>query len=385
MSDSPYKENHVPNDTSAMETPDHSIASKAEQEHNKQHEREKQSQHWDAIATALATENIPITTWFSSLPPISQTLYAKAAQQNDTLTPLERLYLLSRLDLRGKALYDPDDLTTDEINQLLLRPPRIILDKNIRRFFCPKSPPSEQPDSDGKHEEEITTIPDVVKTHYPAIMSCNPKEWQKCGLSYDALECISLSWWTTYQERGPMLYDPATDEGHAVNAAAALLGQRTPLEELEFEQKATELWCGGGSSVYAANSEPENEAEEEREFDKWYQARLDTAVKLRGELLIRVREKLDGLSDGERKELVEIKERERVEVEKERDLERLEKLKRKMEREEENKRAKERRKRRWAGKKIPTVEGDDGGHVGGSEEDDEDGGYEYGFLRFDDE
>ncbi|KAM7214612.1 hypothetical protein V8F06_010011 [Rhypophila decipiens] len=364
-----------------METPDRNIASKAEQEHNKQHEREKQSQHWDAIATALATENIPITTWFSSLPPISQALYTKAAQQNDTLTPLERLYLLARLDLRGKALYDRDDLTTDEINQLLLRPPRVILDKNIRRFFCPQSPPSEQ---EGKQHEEITTIPDVVKTHYPAIMSCDEKEWQRSGLSYDALECISLSWWIAYQQRGPMLYDPTTDEGHAVNAAAALLGQRRPLEEREFEQKATELWCGAGSSVYAANSEPENEAQEEKEFDEWYQARLDTAVRLRGELLIRVREKLDGLSDEERKELVELNERERLEVEKERDLERLE-LKRKMGREEENQGAKERRKKRWAGKKIPTVEGDDGGHVGGSEEDDEEAGYEYGFLRFDDE
>ncbi|WYZ42186.1 hypothetical protein EsH8_V_001081 [Colletotrichum jinshuiense] len=64
---------------------------------------------------------------------IPQALYDKAENHQDQLTEEERRLLLSRGDVVGKALANPDSLTADEMHQVLLWPPPDVVRANIQR------------------------------------------------------------------------------------------------------------------------------------------------------------------------------------------------------------------------------------------------------------
>ena len=64
---------------------------------------------------------------------ISGELYAKAEKQQDELTHDERQILLSRGDLIGKALAQPESLTPEEFNTVLCRPPPDVVRATIER------------------------------------------------------------------------------------------------------------------------------------------------------------------------------------------------------------------------------------------------------------
>lgn len=65
---------------------------------------------------------------FSNIP---DDLYKKAAVHQDQLTDEERQLLLSRGDLVGKVLGDPDSLTNEEIHEFLLWPAPEVVQRNI--------------------------------------------------------------------------------------------------------------------------------------------------------------------------------------------------------------------------------------------------------------
>ncbi|KAF9869211.1 hypothetical protein CkaCkLH20_13313 [Colletotrichum karsti] len=75
---------------------------------------------------------------------IPQALYVKAQDHQNELTDGERLLLLTRGDVVGKALAHPDSLTPEEIHQALLWPPPDVVRVNIQRATGGKlSTPSE--------------------------------------------------------------------------------------------------------------------------------------------------------------------------------------------------------------------------------------------------
>ena len=65
--------------------------------------------------------------------PIPPALYVKAGNHQDQLTPGERSLLLSRGDLVGKALGQPDSLTAEEVHELLSMPPPDVVCADILR------------------------------------------------------------------------------------------------------------------------------------------------------------------------------------------------------------------------------------------------------------
>jgi hypothetical protein len=147
---------------------------------------------------------VPITPWWSSLPPTSRSFYEKAAKENASLTPVERLYLLSRLDLPGKALARPDSITEEERDLLLGRPPPEILASNIRRFFPPAS--SEPEPVGGEDSERSGGQQQAGKRHFATaaeVADAFRDPERLATLSYEALECVALGWWTLTQELVP--------------------------------------------------------------------------------------------------------------------------------------------------------------------------------------
>ncbi|KAJ9161918.1 hypothetical protein NKR19_g1765 [Coniochaeta hoffmannii] len=332
---------------------------------------------------------VPITPWWSSLPPVSRSLYQKATADNDDLTPVERLYLLSRLDLPGKALAHPDSLTEEERDFLLGRPPPRTLVRNIRRLF--PSVPSAQPepvdekDSHGGGEQRssdgqtrkcqlLSTVAEVVD----AFGGSNRLD----TLSYEALEYVALGWRTMYQDLAPAPWedwDLKTDDAGAAAAAALLSGMRPG--EAAFEDAAREAWLRPENmEKVGAVGEPEPEDEEENLLsvvEKAEQHAAD-AGRLREELCVEVARRLGELSEEDRTVLEELQERMVVEVKRDaeedarRDVVEAEERKRKEEEEAEEKRRKRARRKRTC---KAVGEGD--------EDDSDEGDYALGTLLFD--
>ncbi len=73
----------------------------------------------------------------SKIPPVAfdipESLYQKAQTQNDQLTDAERALLRSRGDLVGRALADPDALTTEEAYRVMMWPAPEAVRANVRR------------------------------------------------------------------------------------------------------------------------------------------------------------------------------------------------------------------------------------------------------------
>jgi hypothetical protein len=86
----------------------------------------------EAILRADAAMNAALERTHPRPPAIAESLYLKARSHQDQLTPEERRLLLSRGDLLGKALAQPDSLTTEEIYRVLLMPPPDVVRANIQ-------------------------------------------------------------------------------------------------------------------------------------------------------------------------------------------------------------------------------------------------------------
>lgn len=293
---------------------------------------------------------IAITEWWTSRPPISRSLYQKAVTSNPTLTPLERLYLLSRLDLPGKALAQPESISEEDRNFLLLRPPRAVLAANIWRLF----------------RTEVTTIPEVVDKFKDDLSS----------LSYAVVECISLNWWTMEQECAPAPWAEdwggnTGDEG--VDAAERLMQGLGPAETA-FEDAAREIFTradvdGMGGGV--GEDEGEGEEVEMLSVEERAEGLVIEAGKLREVLCGEVKARLEKLSEEDRVELEALRERMVVEVEKDEE----EDKKRKEEEKEERKRKAEEEVEEKRRKRARKAAGE-----GGDEEDDEEDSDEDGYV-----
>jgi hypothetical protein len=262
---------------------------------------------------------VPITPWWSSLPPISRSFYEKAAKENASLTPVERLYLLSRLDLPGKALARPDSITEVERDLLLGRPPPETLADNIRRFFPPASPEPEPVGGEGG-ERSGGQQQQAGRRYYTTaaeVADAFRDPERLASLSLEALECVSLGWWTLTQEHVPA---PWTDWGQmrddaSAEAAGILLDSMRPGEKA-FEDAARDLWLAPEMGEKVGLMERENDATEEghlKVLEKMEQYAADAAL-LREELRAEVARKLEELSGEDRTALEELRERMRVEV-----------------------------------------------------------------------
>jgi len=262
---------------------------------------------------------VPITPWWSSLPPISRSFYDRAAKDNASLTPVERLYLLSRLDLPGKALARPDSITEEERDLLLGRPPPEILASNLRRFFPPMS--SESEPVGGEDGEASGAQQQQAGKRYYATVAEVADAFQDperlAALSFEALECVSLNWSTLTQENIPRPWtdwERQTDDASAV-AAGVLLRSIRPGEKA-LEDAARKRLFGSEMTEKWAVVEREDDATEEahlKVLEKMEQYAADAAL-LWGELRVEVARKLEELNGEDRTALEELRERMRIEV-----------------------------------------------------------------------
>ncbi|KAB5515020.1 hypothetical protein GE09DRAFT_1161225 [Coniochaeta sp. 2T2.1] len=332
------------------------------------------------------TSPIPITPWWSSLPPVSRSFCQKAAEDNDSLNPMERLYLLSRLNLPGKALAHPESLSEEERNVLLGRPPRRILLNNIHRCFPVPSPRPEHvvgEDSHGGDDDRSGGGQSAGKRDFDTVAEVADafRDGERMAtLSYKALECVALGWWTYHQDRVPAPWEDWEEDKNSDPCAdpAATLLARMGRGEQAFEDAVVDLWCRTETSQMGDPAEcAEGEAEDEVAgmLERFEQMAVD-ADWLREVLRAEVAGKLAELSEGDRAALEELRERMRVEAT--RDAEEdarteeaeVEQRRRKVVEEAERKRRKRARKHARRGR------------TGYVDEDDIDEGYVLGTLVF---
>ncbi|KAJ4422761.1 hypothetical protein N0V82_002540 [Gnomoniopsis sp. IMI 355080] len=231
---------------------------------------------------------------------ISKTLYHKAYASNDQLTKLERLLLLSRCDVPGKALAQPDTLTEAERNQVLWRPPPAQLATNIRAMT----------------NNAMSTIPELVADQ---------------GRSLDWMGALAVlnSFW--YGETRSLQGIQSPEFYGAANNAAARLHERPAERALHLEVarrlhdpvlKAELVAATGkmdpvsGKVILAKqdrmSSQEMASAQQERRASLLCQKKST-----RAEISARVLAELESLSEVERKEMQELREWERMKHERE--------------------------------------------------------------------
>ena len=270
-----------------------------------------------------------------------------------------------------------DFLAGDETNALFGQPPPELLHKNLREFFSYEARPS--PSEEGKEKEMVTptSIDQVVDAYHVS------KKARIEDLSFHALQCVAIGWWTRSQEMLPYTWEQEfwetdfsrkrnTENGPdpVAGAARRLLGTRMRDEEEHFVQTVTERWLELDDGTRADDGLEETVQGVTRRLKEM----VDEANALRERLCVEVKSQLEGLSEEEKKAMEDMREKERREVEKEKDQEKEER-KRKKEEEDDEKRKKRAKK---GVKRKRDIEGADGDHVGGDEEDDSDAsGYEF--------
>lgn len=230
-------------------------------------------------------------------PKIAQSLRRKAVDHNDQLTKVERILLLSRLDLAGKTLADPKSLTDTEVDQILGRPPPAVLRDNIKLLTG------------------LASIADVMRDFW------SPDRTEK--LNYDTLECISRHWWTPHSDE---VYDTTylsdEDEVSGVVEAAAELAASLRPEEVAFEEAATSKFLSSDSgndksagTLFASQGEAKSEEEWSKETERRLDEHKDEVARLRNELKTRLEEELKSTTAEDAKALAELRERMEAEYE----------------------------------------------------------------------
>ncbi|KAK3938614.1 hypothetical protein QBC46DRAFT_317446 [Diplogelasinospora grovesii] len=234
----------------------------------------------------------------SSPPQISRNLYRKASQHNDQLSKAERLLLLSRRDLLGKALAYPDSLTEAQRDAVLTRPPPDVLAANIR------------------HVTGLSTVAEVVHAFWSPTGGGGDRTAE---LSYAALRCITLDWWTPESEdRYRVEQPPSWADGPAHEAAVVLLLSARP-EEAAFEAAVTKAFCDPSSlerMLPSDDASPDRDDEEGNERRRRSAEQALEVARLREELRAQLEEELRTPATGDdlAAAMRELRERMRVEV-----------------------------------------------------------------------
>jgi len=264
-----------------------------------------------------------IGSWWPSPPPVSRKLLNKASVENKSLTSTERLYLLSLLDLPGKALARPESVTAEERDFLLGRPSPAILESILHRFF--PVPSAEPPaDADAVHGHRVSGVDGQQKTDeqvqktpshccsIPEVVAAYGQPTQMAKLSLAAQECVTLGWWTLQYERAPRPWEDFGDADNAGTAAAELMSRDVRPEELAFEDAVRALWCrpenagklGIDHSEELDDSHGDGNPDEAEQVERW----AADASRLREELRAQVAAQLAELSREDREALLQLRE-----------------------------------------------------------------------------
>lgn len=229
---------------------------------------------------------------------VSKALYQKAHTSNEQLTKLERLLIFSRCDIPGKALAYPATLTEAERNEILGRPPPAILASSIRAMT----------------RNTMSTIPELVADQ---------------GRSLDWLGSLAVttSFWTPETRslqclRPPWFYSAASKAAarlHELPGERALHVEvcrrlRDPVIHAELMAKTGLLDPSSGRlNLKKVKDGPEMAVAQQERLASLARQRDSTRM----EMSERVLAELESLSDVEREEMRELRERERIQYEKE--------------------------------------------------------------------
>ena len=227
-----------------------------------------------------------------SSPKIAQSLRRNAVDHNDQLTKVERILLLSRLDLAGKTLADPKSLTDSEVDQILGRPPPAVLRANIKLLTG------------------LNSIAEVMHDFW------SPDRTEK--LNYDTLECISRHWWTPHSDE---VYGD-DDEVSGVVEAASELAALLRTEEVAFEEAATSRFLSLDSeadetagTIFARQGQTKSEEEWSKETEQRIEKHEEDVAQLRKELEARLEEELKSTTAEDVKAMAELRQRMEAELE----------------------------------------------------------------------
>lgn len=233
-------------------------------------------------------------------PIISKNLYQKAYTSNDQLTKLERLLIFSRCDIPGKALAHPTTITEAERNQILGRPPPALLANTIR----------------GMTNNAMSTISELVADQGRSL------DWLG---SFDVVD--SFWSWETRSLRGiqPSWYYSAAN--NAAKRLHELPGERflhhEVIRRLEDPETKAELLAKTGKMdpISGKLKLTKNKGSNSSELASAQQERLTSFARQNYstwmETSVQVLAELESLSQVEKEEMLELRERERVEYEKE--------------------------------------------------------------------
>lgn len=244
---------------------------------------------------------------------------------------MERLYLLSLLDLPGKALAHPESVTPEERDFLLGRPSPATLESILRRFFpVPSVEPPADADADAEHGHGVTgadgqqnTDEQVQKspTHcrsIPEVVAAYGQPTQMAKLSLAAQECVTLGWWTLQYERAPRPWEDFDNADNAGTAAAELMSRAVRPQERAFEDAVRDLWCrpenegklGIDHSEELDDADGDGNPDEAEQVERW----AAEAGRLREELRAQVAAQLAELSREDREALLQLRERVQAEA-----------------------------------------------------------------------
>lgn len=279
-------------------------------------------------------------------PVISRALFTKAANQNHRLTRLERLLILSRCDLPGKALARPEAITEAERNLILRRPPPDMLAANIREVTG----------------GAMSTIAELEADHAES-------------LHFLALSAVVANYWT----KETRLFNVHTNEfhGEANRAAMNMLSrpseralQREALKRMSDPALQPKLLAAAGpvdpvSGRLIVKKDTMSSQERETIQRGRYTELLHAKRILRKEIEDQVEAELKALSEGEVKELQELRDRMVLERDQEIKEDAYEAERRASERKKEDeelleKERRKRRRRKAARRQGAAAEGDDG-------------------------
>jgi hypothetical protein len=295
-----------------------------------------------------AEDNVPTPT-------ISKSLCEKAEKHNDKLTKVERILLFSRCDIVGKALAYPDSLNERQRNLVMYRPPPEMLAANIKKVIYPQSVLGCL--SFLTYFFLYKKVTNGAMSTITEMRAVDPNL-----LTYQAMECVNLSFWT-WATRCFMIQDPILFDTGAGSSACSLV---TPADEFVWQDAVREVYTDPATDkredklLYNETDPRISDMSDSEKSQKMKDIVAEYTIqveRLRREMGTQVRRELDGLTPEELVEMETLKERMRVESEQDakeeaQEVERLaEKRRRELEKYEEEYEEKKRRKREKRRKK----------------------------------